>query len=163
MKWSSYEPEEKGTCVFYTSVYGHTEAAAELLVQKMLDEGVPMVVMMDLARCDMAEAVAYAFAFDQCVLATTTYNGDIFPFMKEFITHLTERNFQNRKVAFMENGSWAPTATKTMKKMLEASANLTFANQEVTILSAVNDAAEDAIAALAKEMAEAYQDEKAAE
>ena len=162
-KWSSYEPEEKGTCVFYTSVYGHTEAAVELLVQKMLDEGVPMVVMMDLARCDMAEAVANAFAFDQCVLATTTYNGDIFPFMKEFITHLTERNFQNRKVAFMENGSWAPTATKTMKKLLEASADLTFANQEVTILSAVNDAAEDAIAALAKEMAEAYQDEKAAE
>ena len=124
--WSSYRVESDGIVVAYTSVYGHTKAAAELLAQKLADKGCPEVIVHDLARCDMAKAVEDAFRYGKLVLATTTYNADVFPFMKEFIHHLTERNFQNRTIGLMENGSWAPLAAKTMRKMLEGSKNLTF-------------------------------------
>ena len=119
--WSSYQAESEGVVIAYTSVYGHTKAAVELLAQKLQEKGCPQVVVHDLARCDMAEAVEDAFRYSKLVLATTTYNADIFPFMKEFIHHLTERNFQNRTVALMENGSWAPLAAKTMRAMLDLS------------------------------------------
>ena len=135
--WSSYRPEEDGIVVAYTSVYGHTKEAALLLADKLQRKGAKVVVY-DLARCDMAAAVADAFRYDKLVLATTTYNGDVFPYMKEFIHHLTERNFQNRTVAFMENGSWAPTAAKTMAKMLEGSKDLTLAEPTVKIHSALS-------------------------
>ena len=124
----------------------------ELLAQKLEENGCPKVVVNDLARCDMAEAVEDAFRYGKLVLATTTYNGDIFPFMKEFIHHLTERSYQNRTVAFMENGSWTPVAAKTMAKMLEGSKNLTFTENNVKILCAMNDANKAQIEALAKEL-----------
>ncbi len=136
--WSSYRPESEGVCIAYTSVYGNTKAAAELLASELEKRGVK-VALNDLARCDMHEAVEDAFRYDRLVLATTTYNADIFPFMKEFIEHLTERNYQNRRVAFIENGSWAPMATKIMKTMLEKSKNLTFAENEVRIISSVHE------------------------
>ncbi|HIT36016.1 MAG TPA: FprA family A-type flavoprotein [Candidatus Faecousia intestinavium] len=150
--WSSYQPEEEGVVVAYTSVYGNTKAAAELLAKSLSDAGCSKVVVYDLARCDMAQAVADAFRYSKLVLATTTYNADIFPFMKEFIHHLTERSFQNRTVAFVENGTWAPTAAKCMAKMLEGSKNLTFANTTVKILSALSDNSKAQIAALAEEL-----------
>lgn len=150
--WSSYQPEEEGVVVAYTSVYGNTKAAAELLAKSLSDAGCSKVVVFDLARCDMAQAVADAFRYSKLVLATTTYNADIFPFMKEFIHHLTERSFQNRTVAFVENGTWAPTAAKCMAKMLEGSKNLTFANTTVKILSALSDDSKAQIAALAEEL-----------
>ena len=150
--WSSYRPEEEGVVIAYTSVYGHTKAAVELLAAELEKLGCPKVSVTDLARDDMAEAVEDAFRYSKLVLATTTYNGDIFPFMKEFIHHLTERNFQNRTVAFMENGSWAPTAAKVMAKMLEGSKNLTVAENSVRILSAMNDANREQIKALAAEL-----------
>ncbi len=125
--WSSYKPESSGVLIAYTSVYGNTKAAAELLARKLEEKGCQKVVLSDLARSDMAENVEDAFRYDRLVLATTTYNGEIFPFMREFINHLTERNYQNRRVAFIENGSWAPTAARVMAKMLENSKNLTFA------------------------------------
>ena len=150
--WSSYQPEEEGVVVAYTSVYGNTKAAAELLAKSLSDAGCSKVVVYDLARCDMAQAVADAFRYSKLVLATTTYNADIFPFMKEFIHHLTERSFQNRTVAFVENGTWAPTAAKCMAKMLEGSKNLTFANTTVKILSALSDYSKAQIAALAEEL-----------
>ena len=150
--WSGYKVESEGILICYTSVYGHTKAAVELLAEKLEANGCPKVVVNDLARCDMAEAVEDAFRYGKLVLATTTYNGDIFPFMKEFIHHLTERNYQNRTVAFMENGSWTPVATKTMAKMLEGSKNLTFAENNVKILCAMNDANKAQIDALAKEL-----------
>lgn len=150
--WSSYQPEEEGVVVAYTSVYGNTKAAAELLAKSLSDAGCSKVVVYDLARCDMAQAVADAFRYSKLVLATTTYNADIFPFMKEFIHHLTERSFQNRTVAFVENGTWAPTAAKCMAKMLEGSKNLTFANTTVKILSALSDDSKAQIAALAEEL-----------
>ena len=150
--WSSYQPEEEGVVVAYTSVYGNTRAAAELLAKSLSDAGCSKVVVYDLARCDMAQAVADAFRYSKLVLATTTYNADIFPFMKEFIHHLTERSFQNRTVAFVENGTWAPTAAKCMAKMLEGSKNLTFANTTVKILSALSDDSKAQIAALAEEL-----------
>jgi len=124
----------------------------ELLAQKLEENGCPKVVVNDLARCDMAEAVEDAFRYGKLVLATTTYNGDIFPFMKEFIHHLTERNYQNRTVAFMENGSWTPVAAKFMAKYLEGSKNLTFTENNVKILCAMNDANKAQIEALAKEL-----------
>ena len=136
--WSSYRPENEGVCIAYTSVYGNTKAAAELLASELEKRGVK-VALNDLARCDMHEAVEDAFRYDRLVLATTTYNADIFPFMKEFIGHLTERNYQNRRVAFIENGSWAPMATKIMKSMLEKSKNLIFAENEVRIISSVQE------------------------
>ena len=152
--WSSYQPEEKGVVVAYTSVYGNTKAAAELLAETLKDSGCSKVTVYDLARCDMAQAVADAFRYDKLVLATTTYNADIFPFMKEFIHHLTERNFQNRTVALVENGTWAPTAAKVMAKMLECSKNLTFCETSVKILSALSEESRAQIAALAKELCE---------
>lgn len=149
--WSSYRPEASGVCIAYTSVYGNTKAAVELLAEELTKRGVKVAVS-DLARCDMHEAVEDAFRYDRLVLATTTYNADVFPFMKEFINHLTERNYQNRLVAFIENGSWAPMATKVMKSMLEKSKNLTFANTEVKILSALNEESKAQIVALAEEI-----------
>ena len=136
--WSSYAPEDKGVTLAYTSVYGNTKKAVEILAEKLTANGVK-VAMSDLARCDMAEAVEDAFRYDKIVLATTTYNGDVFPFMREFINHLTERNFSNKTVSFIENGSWAPVATKVMKGMLEKSKNLTFTETNVKIMSAVNE------------------------
>ena len=116
--WSSYSVESDGIVIAYTSVYGNTKKAVEFLAEKLYSKGCPKVVVNDLARCDMAEAVEDAFRYGKIVLATTTYNGDVFPFMREFIHHLTERNFQNKTIAFIENGSWAPTAAKTMKRKL---------------------------------------------
>ena len=150
--WSSYKVESEGVMIAYTSVYGHTKAAAELLAKELEKAGCPKVVVNDLARCDMAEAVEDAFRYGKLVLATTTYNGDIFPFMKEFIHHLTERSYQNRTVGMMENGSWAPTAVKVMTKMLEGSKNLTFTENNVKILSALSDASRAQITALAEEL-----------
>ena len=150
--WSSYRPESEGVLIAYTSVYGNTKNAVELLEAKLLEKGCPKVTVADLARDDMAEAVEDAFRYDKLVLATTTYNADIFPFMKEFIHHLTERNYQNRTVAFVENGSWAPTAAKTMKKMLENSKNLTFTETSVCVRSALNEESASQIEKLAEEL-----------
>ena len=150
--WSSYQVETEGTVIAYTSVYGNTKKAVELLAEQLTEEGCPKVVVTDLARDDMAEAVEDAFRYGKLILATTTYNGDIFPFMKEFINHLTERSYQNRKIGFVENGSWAPMAAKIMKAAFEKSKNITFADTTVTVRSAVNEESEAQIAALAKEM-----------
>jgi flavorubredoxin len=150
--WSSYGVESEGVVIAYTSVYGNTKAAAELLAEKLTENGCAKVVLNDLARCDMAEAVEDAFRYGKLVLATTTYNGDIFPFMREFINHLTERSYKNRTVGLMENGSWAPTAAKTMRKMLEGSKDLTFTDTTVKILSALNDDSRAQIEALAREL-----------
>ena len=150
--WSSYRPEEDGVVIAYTSIYGNTKKAVMLLAEKLRENGCPKVTVNDLARCDMAEAVEDAFRYSKIVLATTTYNSDIFPYMKEFINHLTERNFSNRTVAFMENGSWAPVATNVMKGMLEKSKNLTFADTSVKILSALNDESSAQLDALADEL-----------
>ena len=152
--WSSYGVESEGVVIAYTSVYGHTKAAVELLAKKLEEKGCPKVVVTDLARCDMAEAVEDAFRYGKLVLATTTYNADIFPFMKEFIHHLTERNYQNRTVGLMENGSWAPMAAKVMKGMFEKSKNITFTETTVKILSALNDESRTQIDALAQELAQ---------
>ncbi len=135
--WSSYKVESEGVVVAYTSVYGNTKKAAELLAEKLEARGVK-VALNDLARCDMHEAVEDAFRYGKLVLATSTYNGDVFPFMKEYIHHLTERSYQNRTVGLMENGSWAPVAAKVMRRMLEGSKNLTFTDTTVKIFSAMN-------------------------
>lgn len=150
--WSSYGVESEGVTIAYTTVYGHTEKAVELLAEELKALGCPKVAVNDLARCDMAEAVEDAFRYGKIVLATTTYNGDIFPFMKQFIEHLTEHNFQNKTVGLMENGSWAPTAAKIMSGMLEKSKNITFAENSVKIISAVNDENVEQIKALAQEL-----------
>ena len=150
--WSSYQVETEGTVIAYTSVYGNTKKAVELLAEKLKEEGCPKVVVTDLARDDMAEAVEDAFRYGKLILATTTYNGDIFPFMKEFINHLTERSYQNRTIGFVENGSWTPMAAKIMKAAFEKSKNITFADTTVTIRSAVDETSEAQIVALAKEM-----------
>ena len=150
--WSSYRPEDEGVLIAYTSVYGHTKAAVELLAKRLEEKGCPKVTDADLARDDMAEAVEDAFRYSKLVLATTTYNGDIFPFMKEFIHHLTERNFQNRTVAFVENGSWAPVAAKVMARMLENSKNLTYTENNVKIFSALSAESEKQIELLAEEL-----------
>ena len=147
--WSSYAVESEGVVIAYTSVYGNTKAAVELLAQKLTEKGCPKVVVNDLARCDMAEAVEDAFRYGKLVLATTTYNGEIFPFMREFINHLTERSYKNRTIGMMENGSWAPVAAKVMTKMLENSKNLTIAEPVVKIFSAMNDENRAQIDALA--------------
>ena len=154
--WSGYRVESEGIVVAYTSVYGHTKEAAELLAQKLEAKGCPRVVVHDLARCDMAEAVADAFRYGKLVLATTTYNADVFPFMKEYIHHLTERNFRNRTVALMENGSWAPLAAKTMRGMLEGCKNLTFTETTVRILSALNEESREQVETLAAELCRDY-------
>ena len=149
--WSSYKPEVKGVFIAYTSIYGNTKKAVEILAEKLKEKGVKVSVS-DLAREDLAEAVEDAFKYDKLVLATTTYNGGIFPFMDNFIHHLTERNYQNRTVAFIENGSWMPTATKVMKDKFSASKNLTFANTEIKILSALSDKNLQEIESLANEL-----------
>lgn len=154
--WSSYRVESDGIVVAYTSIYGHTKAAVDLLVQKLREKGCPRVVVYDLARCDMAAAVADAFRYGKLVLATTTYNADVFPFMKEFIHHLTERNFRSRTVALMENGSWAPLAAKVMRGMLEGCRNLTFAENTVRVLSALSDDSKAQVEALAEELCKEY-------
>ena len=150
--WSSYGVEREGVTICYTSVYGNTKAGVELLAQKLREKGCPEVTVHDLARCDMAEAVEDAFCYGKLVLATTTYNGDIFPFMKTFIHHLTERGFCNRTVGLMENGSWAPQAVRLMKGMLAESKNLTFTQNSVKILSALQEDSRDQIDALAEEL-----------
>lgn len=155
-KWSSYLVESEGIVIAYTSVYGNTKKAAHLLADKLKAKGCPKVVLNDLARCDMYEAVEDAFRYGKLVLATTTYNGDIFPFMREFINHLTERNYQNRTVAFIENGTWAPMAARIMSKMLENSKNITFAEQKVSIMSALNEDSSAQLEALADELCSEY-------
>ena len=155
--WSSYQPEEEGIVIAYTSIYGNTKKAVMQLAEKLKEKGCPKVVVNDLARCDMAEAVEDAFRYSKIVLASTTYNGDIFPFMREFLNHLTERNFSNRTVAFMENGSWAPLAAKVMKGMLEKSKNLIFSDTTVKILSALNEESFAQLEALADELCKDYQ------
>ena len=149
--WSSYGVEAEGVFIAYTSVYGNTKKAVEILADKLKELGCPKVSTCDLAREDMAEAVEDAFKYGKLILATTTYNGDIFPFMRTFIDALTERGYQNRQIGFMENGTWAPMATKIMKGMLEGGKNLTFAETNVKIRSAVNEANLAEIEALAKE------------
>ena len=150
--WSSYKPEDEGVFIAYASVYGNTKKAAEMLAKKLEEKGCPKVAIADLAREDMAECVEDAFRYDRLVLASLTYYGDVFPFMKTFINDLLERNYQNRKVAFIENGTWAPNAGKVMKSMFEKSKNITFAETQVTVKSAVNEDAEAAIDKLADEL-----------
>ncbi len=152
LTWSSYRPEEEGVVIAYTSIYGNTKKAAILLSQKLWEYGCKNVVIHDLARCDINLAVADAFKYSKLVLATTTYNAGIFPFMREFINHLTERNYSNRTVAFIENGTWAPLATKVMRGMLEGSKNLAYTESGVKILSALNKESENAIDTLAREL-----------
>ena len=154
--WSSYRVESEGIVVAYTSVYGHTKAAVELLAQKLREKGCPKVVVHDLARCDMAKAVEDAFRYGKLVLATTTYNADIFPFMKEFIHHLTERNYRSRTIGLVENGTWAPLAAKVMTKMFEGCKNLTFTDTTVRILSALNEDSKAQIEAMANELCQDY-------
>ena len=150
--WSSYGVESEGVVIAYTSVYGNTRSAVELLTQKLKEKGCAKVVVNDLARCDMAEAVEDAFRYGKLVLATTTYNGDVFPFMREFIHHLTERGYRNRTIGMMENGSWAPQAVKVMQKMLECSKDLNFTQTNVKILSALNEDSRAQIETLAQEL-----------
>ncbi len=150
--WSSYQPEDDGVVIAYTSVYGNTKRAVSQLAEKLRAKGCPTVTVYDLARCDISEAVAAAFRYSKLVLATTTYNADIFPFMREFVNHLTERNFSSRTVAFIENGSWAPLAAKVMRGMLEGSKNITFAENTVTILSALNEKSSAELDALSDEL-----------
>jgi len=154
--WSSYAVETEGIVIAYTSIYGNTRKAVELLAQKLQEKGCPKVVLHDLARCDMAQAVADAFRYSKLVLATTTYNAGIFPFMREFIDHLTERNYQNRTVAFIENGSWAPLAAKVMKQMLSESKKLTVADTVVQIKSALNEESTQQLEELAAELCRDY-------
>ena len=154
--WSSYQVEEEGIVICYTSVYGNTKKAVLELAEKLKENGCPKVVVNDLARCDMAEAVEDAFRYSKLVLATTTYNADIFPFMREFINHLTERNFQNRTVAFIENGSWGPVATKIMKEMFAKSKNLTFAENNVKIMSSLNEESSKQLNNLVAELCQEY-------
>ena len=154
--WSSYTPEDEGIVIAYTSVYGNTKKAVELLADKLKENDCPKVSLFDLARDDMAEAVEDAFRYSKLVLATTTYNAEIFPFMREFINHLTERNYQNRTVALIENGTWAPMAKKVMKEMLSGCKNLTFAENEITIKSSMKADTKEKIAALADELCKDY-------
>ena len=154
--WSSYQPEEEGIVIAYTSVYGNTKKAVMKLADQLRAKGCPKVVVNDLARSDMAECVEDAFRYSKLVLATTTYNADVFPFMREFIHHLTERNFSNRTVAFVENGSWAPLADKVMKGMLEGCKNLTYTENNVKILSALNDESNAQLTALSDELCREY-------
>lgn len=149
--WSSYGVEGEGVCIAYTSVYGNTKRAAELLAKKLEERGCKAAIS-DLARCDMAEAVEDAFRYGKLVLATTTYNADIFPFMKQFIDHLTERNYQNRTLGFIENGTWAPAAAKTMKAMFEKSKNINYIDTTVTLRSAMTDENAEAIERMAEEL-----------
>ena len=150
--WSSYRAESEGVCICCTSIYGHTMDAAVLLRDTLVQKGIK-AELHDLARCDMHEAIEDAFCYDRLVLASPTYNAGLFPFMETFIHHLTERNFQNRTVGLIENGSWAPTAIKGMKAALEKAKNLTFAENTVTVRSALNAESRAQILALAEELA----------
>ena len=150
--WSSYTPESCGVLIAYTSVYGNTKAAAELLAERLRERGCEKVVLTDLARSDMAEAVEDAFRYDRLVLATTTYNAELFPFMREFISELTERGYRGRKVGLVENGSWAPMAAKVMRGMLEGCKDITFTDTTVRILSALSEESRAAIDAMADEL-----------
>ncbi len=150
--WSKYEPEEEGILIAYTSIYGNTKKAVNELAALLAEKGARKVVVSDLARSDMAENVEDAFRYSKIVLATTTYNSDIFPFMKEFVNHLTERNYSNRTVGFIENGTWAPLAAKIIKNMFEKSKNLTFCENTVSIMSAMNEENEKQLEALAEEL-----------
>ena len=150
--WSGYRPEEAGVLVAYASIYGNTAEAAKLLAQKLAEKG-ETVRLLDLARCDMALAVSEAFRYDRLAVAAATYNGDVFPFMRTFLQGLTARNYQNRTVAFLENGTWAPQAAKVMGKILESSKNLTFCEPTVTIRSALNEESRAQIDALADNLA----------
>lgn len=154
--WSCYDIETKGVVIAYTSVYGNTEKAVKKLADMLKEKGCPKVVVNDLARCDMAEAVEDAFRYGKIVFATTTYNTGIFPFMREFITHLTEHNFQNRTVAFIENGTWAPTAARVMRGMLEKCNNLTYTDTTVKIMSTLNEDSTALLEKLADELCEDY-------
>ncbi len=154
--WSTYQQETEGIVIAYTSVYGNTKAAVEKLADMLKSKGCPKVVVNDLARCDMAEAVEDAFRYGKIILATTTYNAEIFPFMREFINHLTERNFSNHKIGFIENGTWAPMAYKVMKGMLENCKNCTFAENVVHIKSALNEESTAQLEALAEEFGSEY-------
>ena len=154
--WSSYEPETEGILIAYTSIYGNTKTAVELLAESLRAKGCPRVEVTDLARCDMAEAVEDAFRYSKLVLATTTYNADVFPHMKSFIHHLTERGYRNRTVALMENGSWAPQAAKVMRSMLAESKNLTFTDTTVTIRSALNEESRAQVESMANELCREY-------
>lgn len=154
--WSSYGVETDGIMIAYTSVYGHTKKAVEILAEKLRVKGCPKVVVNDLAREDMAECVEDAFRYGRIVLATTTYNAEIFPFMREFINHLTERNFQNKTIGLIENGSWAPLAAKTMKKMLEGCKNIEYTDTTVKILSALNDESSEQLEKMADELCKDY-------
>ena len=154
--WSSYSVETEGIMIAYTSVYGHTKQAVELLAEKLKAKGCPKVVVNDLAREDMAECVEDAFRYGRIVLATTTYNAEIFPFMREFINHLTERNFQNKTIALIENGSWAPLAARTMKKMLEGCKKIEFVEPTVRIMSALNDESKAQLEELADALCHDY-------
>ena len=149
--WSSYGVESDGVCIAYTSVYGNTKRAAELLAKKLEERGCKAAIS-DLARCDMAEAVEDAFRYGKLVLATTTYNADIFPFMRQFIDHLTERNYQNRTIGFIENGTWAPAAAKIMKAMFEKSRNINYIDTTVTLRSAMTEENAEAIERMAEEL-----------
>ncbi len=150
--WSSYEAESEGICLAYTSIYGNTKKAVDLLVDQIKAAGCPAIVVYDLARCDMSKAVEDAFRYSKLILATTTYNADIFPYMREFIQHLTERNYQNRTIGIVENGSWAPLAAKVMKKLLEPCKNITWLNETVTIKSAINADTMESIGEFANEI-----------
>ncbi len=154
--WSSYESESEGIVIAYTSVYGNTKRAVMQLADKLRANGCPKVVVNDLARCDMAEAVEDAFRYNKLVLATTTYNADVFPFMREFIHHLTERNFQNKTVALIENGSWAPLAAKVMRGMLEGCKNLTYTDTTVKLLSVLSEESSTQLNNLAEELCRDY-------
>lgn len=154
--WSSYTPESDGICVAYTSVYGHTKKAAVMLSDMLKERGCPNVALYDLARSDMSLAVADAFRYGKLVLATTTYNAEIFPYMREFINHLTERNFGSRTVGFIENGSWAPQAVKVMKGMLENCKNITYLENNLTIKSALNAEGKKTLEAMADELCREY-------
>ncbi len=154
--WSSYKPESEGVVIAYTSVYGNTKKAVEELAELLTAKGCPKVAVNDLARCDMAEAVEDAFRYSKLVLATTTYNGDVFPFMKTFVEHLTERNYSNRTVGMIENGSWAPVAVKVMKELLSKSKNITFTESNVKIMSALNSESRAQLEALADELCQEY-------
>ena len=154
--WSSYEAEEEGIVIAYTSIYGNTKKAVMKLAEMLRQNGCPKVVVNDLARCDMHEAIEDAFRYSKLILATTTYNSEIFPYMREFITHLTERNYSNRTVALIENGSWAPTAAKIMKGMFEKSKNITFCENTVKILSALSDESSAQLSALSDELCKSY-------
>lgn len=154
--WSSYKPESQGAIIFYTSVYGHTKEAAEKLCSKLNELGIPKTEAVDLARSDMAECVEDAFRYDTIVLASITYNADVFPFMSTFMHNLIERDYQNRRIGIIENGSWAPTAARVIKKTFENSKNITFCENTVSIRSALNDASNAQIDALANEIAQSY-------